>query len=227
MRIDVFSLFPQAFEWYVTQVHVRRARELGHELNVWNYRDYTPLAHLQVDDTPYGGGAGMVLRIDVVCAALEHVFGEPAEGLRERRRVVELTPRGRQLDDGLAAELARHDLVVLCGRYEGIDERVVNLVSDRVSIGPYVLSGGEIPAMALADAVLRKVEGVISNPESVVSESHSPDLGGGTEYPQYTRPAEFRGWTVPDVLLSGDHGAVERWRREQVGGGFAPPSGPC
>ena len=218
MRIDVFSLFPPAFEWYSTQVHVRRARELGHALNVWNYRDHTPLAHLQVDDTPYGGGAGMVLRIDVVCAALEAVFGEPAEGLRERRRVVELTPRGRQLDDGLAAELARHDLVVLCGRYEGIDERVANLVSDRVSIGPYVLSGGEIAAMALADAVLRKVDGVISNPDSVVSESHSPELGGGTEYPQYTRPAEFHGWTVPEVLLSGDHGAVDRWRAEQVGG---------
>ncbi|HOT23141.1 MAG TPA: tRNA (guanosine(37)-N1)-methyltransferase TrmD [Thermoleophilia bacterium] len=227
MRIDVFSLFPQAFDWYRTQVHVRRAQELGHELAVWNYRDYTPLAHLQVDDTPYGGGAGMVLRIDVVCAALEAVFHEPAEGLRERRRVVELTPRGRQLDDGLAAELAQRDLVVLCGRYEGIDERVANLVTDRVSIGPYVLSGGEIAAMALVDAVLRKVEGVISNPQSVVSESHSPELGGATEYPQYTRPAEFRGWAVPEVLLSGDHGAVERWRREQVGRGFAPPRDAC
>ncbi len=216
MRIDVFSLFPQAFEWYRTQVHVRRALELGHAVDVWNYRDFTPLAHLQVDDTPYGGGAGMVLRIDVVCAALEAVFGEPAETLRERRRVVELTPRGRQLDDALAAELARHDLVLLCGRYEGIDERVANVVSDRVSIGPYVLSGGEIAAMALCDAVLRKVEGVISNPESVVSESHAPELGGGTEYPQYTRPAEFRGWTVPEVLLSGDHGAVSRWRAAQV-----------
>jgi tRNA (guanine37-N1)-methyltransferase len=217
MRIDVFSLFPQAFEWYASQVHVRRAHDLGHALKVWNYRDHTPLAHLQVDDTPYGGGAGMVLRIDVVCAALEAVFGEPADGLRERRRVVELTPRGRQLDDGLAAELARHDLVVLCGRYEGIDERVVNLISERVSIGPYVLSGGEVAAMALTDAVLRKVDGVISNPESVVSESHSPELGGGTEYPQYTRPADFRGWAVPEVLLSGDHGAVDRWRAGRVG----------
>ena len=223
MRIDVFSLFPQAFEWYASQVHVRRAIELGHALGVWNYRDHTPLSHLQVDDTPYGGGAGMVLRVDVVCAALEAVFGEPAEGLRERRRVVELTPRGRQLDDGLAAELARGDLVVLCGRYEGIDERVANIVSDRVSIGPYVLSGGEVAAMALTDAVLRKVEGVISNPESVVSESHSPVLDGGMEYPQYTRPAEFRGWAVPDVLLSGDHGAVDRWRAEQVGKAAGEP----
>jgi len=223
VRIDVFSLFPQAFEWYASQVHVRRAIELGHALGVWNYRDHTPLSHLQVDDTPYGGGAGMVLRVDVVCAALEAVFGEPAEGLRERRRVVELTPRGRQLDDGLAAELARGDLVVLCGRYEGIDERVANIVSDRVSIGPYVLSGGEVAAMALTDAVLRKVEGVISNPESVLSESHSPVLDGGMEYPQYTRPAEFRGWAVPDVLLSGDHGAVDRWRAQQVGKAAGAP----
>jgi len=223
VRIDVFSLFPQAFEWYASQVHVRRAIELGHALGVWNYRDHTPLSHLQVDDTPYGGGAGMVLRVDVVCAALEAVFGEPAEGLRERRRVVELTPRGRQLDDGLAAELARGDLVVLCGRYEGIDERVANIVSDRVSIGPYVLSGGEVAAMALTDAVLRKVEGVISNPESVLSESHSPVLDGGMEYPQYTRPAEFRGWAVPDVLLSGDHGAVDRWRAQQVGKAAGEP----
>jgi tRNA (guanine37-N1)-methyltransferase len=226
MRIDVFSLFPEAFEWYATQVHVRRAVELGHSLKVWNYRDHTPLTHLQVDDTPYGGGAGMVLRIDVVCAALEAVFGVPAERLRTGRRVVELTPRGRQLDDALATELARGDLVVLCGRYEGIDERVANLVSDRVSIGPYVLSGGEVAAMALTDAVLRKVEGVISNPDSVVSESHSPELGGGTEYPQYTRPAEFRGWSVPEVLLCGDHGAVDRWRAAQVGrgAGAGPPS---
>jgi tRNA (guanine37-N1)-methyltransferase len=172
-----------------------------------------------------------VMRIDVVCAALEAVFGGPAEEVRSRRRVVELTPRGRQLDDRLATELAQRDLVVLCGRYEGIDERVANLVSDRVSIGPYVLSGGEVAAMALSDAVLRKVEGVISNPESVVSESHSTELGGGTEYPQYTRPAEFRGWSVPEVLLSGDHGAVDRWRAAQVGvtappGDAGPAAGP-
>ncbi len=227
MKIDVFSLFPEAFAWYAGQVHVRRAVELGHEFRVWNYRDHTPLAHLQVDDTPYGGGAGMVLRVDVVCAALEAVFAEPADRVRERRRVVELTPRGRQLDDRLAAELARDDLVLLCGRYEGIDERVSNVVTDRVSIGPYVLSGGELAAMALADAVLRKVEGVISNPESVVGESHSPELDGGTQYPHYTRPAEFRGWAVPGVLLSGDHGAVERWRAAQVGRRFAPPPDAC
>ena len=217
MRFDVFTLFPEAFDWYLTQVHITAARELGHGFVLTNYRDHTPLSHLQVDDTPYGGGAGMVLRIDVVCAALEAAFGEDAERIRETRRVVELTPKGRQLDDALAGELAAGpDLVLLCGRYEGIDERVTHLITDRVSIGPYVLSGGEVAAMATLDAVTRKLPGVISNPESIVSESHAPELEGGAEYPHYTRPAEFRGWEVPEVLRSGHHAEIERWRAEQV-----------
>jgi tRNA (guanine37-N1)-methyltransferase len=216
MRIDVFTLFPEAFVWFADQVHVTRARGLGVDLSLWNYRDHTPLRHGQVDDTPYGGGAGMVLRIDVVCAALEAVFGVPAEGVTGARRVVELTPRGRLLDDPLATELAAGDLCLLCGRYEGIDERVANLVTDRVSIGPYVLSGGEIAAQALLDAVVRKIGGAVSNPESVAGDSFSPDLGGALEYPHYTRPAEFHGWQVPAVLLAGDHAAVECWRREQL-----------
>ncbi len=216
MRIDVFTLFPAAFDWYVTQVHVRKALDLGHEVVFTNYRDHTPLSHLQVDDTPYGGGAGMVLRIDVVAAALEAAFAVAASAVRETRRVVELTPKGRQFDDRLAEELAAGDFALLCGRYEGIDERVAHLVTDRVSIGPYVLSGGEVAAMAVTDAVLRKLPDVISNPESVIDESFAAGLEGGTEYPQYTRPAEFAGWTVPEVLVSGDHGAIARWRAEQV-----------
>ncbi len=130
----------------------------------------------------------MVLRIDVVCAALEAVFGQDCAALRQERRVVELTPKGRQLDDALAAELAGGDLCLLCGRYEGIDERVANVVSDRISIGPYVLSGGEVAAMALIDAVVRKLEGAVSNPESVLSESHSPELGGGVGVPALHAP---------------------------------------
>jgi tRNA (guanine37-N1)-methyltransferase len=216
VRFDVFTLFPEAFDWYVGQVHIRAALDLGHELVLSNYRDHTPLSHLQVDDAPYGGGAGMVLRIDVVCAALEAVFGVDAEQVKVGRRVVELTPKGRQLDDALACELAGGDLVLLCGRYEGIDERVEHLVTDRVSIGPYVLSGGEIAAMATLDTVTRKLACVISNPDSIVSESHAPELEGGAEYPHYTRPAEFRGWEVPEVLRSGHHAAIERWRAEQV-----------
>jgi len=217
MRYDVFTLFPTAFDWYLQQVHIRAACELGHEFVFTNYRDHTPLGHLQVDDTPYGGGAGMVLRIDVVCAALEAVFPAPAEEVKRSRRVIELTPKGRQLDDALAGELAAAgDLVLLCGRYEGIDERVTQLISDRVSIGPYVLSGGELAAMTLLDAVTRKLPGVISNPESVVAESYAAELEGGAEYPHYTRPAEFRGWQVTEVLRSGHHGAIARWRAERV-----------
>lgn len=219
MRIDVFTLFPDGFAWFERQVHVARACSLGLELNLWNYRDTTPLRHGQVDDAPYGGGAGMVLRIDVVWAALAAVFGGAPDRLAATRRVVELTPRGRQLDDALAGELAGGDLCVLCGRYEGIDERVAHLVSDRVSIGPYVLAGGELAAQVLLDAVVRKIEGAVSNPESVAGDSFSAELGGALEYPHYTRPAEFHGWEVPAVLLSGDHGAVERWRRDRLSGG--------
>jgi len=216
LKLDVFTLFPEAFDWFLGQVHLRRAADLGLQVNLWNYRDYTPLNAGQVDDAPYGGGAGMVLRIDVLCAALEAVFGQDCAVLKDQRRVVELTPKGRQLDDALAAELAAADLCLLCGRYEGIDERVEHVVTDRISIGPYVLSGGEVAAMALMDAVVRKLEGAVSNPESVVSESHSPELNGGVEYPHYTRPAEYRGWRVPDVLVSGNHAAIARWRAGQV-----------
>jgi tRNA (guanine37-N1)-methyltransferase len=217
VRFDVFTLFPEAFDWYLGQVHIRAARDLGHEFVLTDYRDHTPLTHLQVDDAPYGGGAGMVLRIDVVCAALEAALGVDAERVKDTRRVIELTPKGRQLDDALAAELAEGpDLVLLCGRYEGIDERVTHLISDRVSVGPYVLSGGEVAAMATLDAVTRKLPGVISNPDSVVRESHAPGLEGGVEYPHYTRPAEFRGWEVPEVLRSGHHAEIDRWRAEQV-----------
>jgi tRNA (guanine37-N1)-methyltransferase len=216
MRLDVFTLFPEAFDWFLGQVHLRRAADLGLHVNLWNYRDYTPLNAGQVDDAPYGGGAGMVLRIDVLCAALEAVFGRDCAALKDQCRVVELTPKGRQLDDALAADLATADICLLCGRYEGIDERVTNVVTDRISIGPYVLSGGEVAAMALTDAVVRKLEGAVSNPESVLSESHSPELGGGVEYPHYTRPAEYRGWGVPEVLVSGNHAAIASWRAAQV-----------
>ena len=216
MQCDVLTLFPAAFDWYLSQVHIRNAERLGHRFRLTNYRDHTPLGHLQVDDTPYGGGAGMVLRIDVVCAALEAAFDVPAERVQDTRRVIELTPKGVPLTDAYARRLATDDLVLLCGRYEGIDERVVNVVTDRVSIGPYVLCGGEIAAMALLDAVVRKLPGVVSNPESVICESHSPELEGAGEYPQFTRPATYRGWAVPDVLLSGDHGAVAAWRSTHV-----------
>lgn len=212
MRLDVFTLFPEAFAWFAQQVHVNRARALGVELNLWDYRATTPLKHGQVDDTPYGGGAGMVLRIDVVCAALEAVFERDSASVAETRRVVELTPRGRQLDDALAAELATGDLCVLCGRYEGIDERVrTALDADEVSVGDFVLTGGEVAALCVIEATLRLLPGALGDDDSALQDSFADGL---LDFPHFTRPALLRGMAVPDVLLSGDHGRVRRWRRK-------------
>jgi tRNA (guanine37-N1)-methyltransferase len=213
VRIDVFTLFPEWFDWFATQRHVSNALESGSELRFFHYRDTTPLTGGQVDDAPYGGGAGMVLRVDVVDAALRAAYGEPPWS----PRIIVLAPSGRQLDDKLATELAseRH-LALLCGRYEGIDERVnEHLADDAISIGPYVVSGGEVAAMVAADAVLRKLPGALGHADSAVEESFSEALGGAPEYPHYTRPASYRGWEVPEVLLSGDHERVRRWRLER------------
>jgi tRNA (guanine37-N1)-methyltransferase len=211
LQLDVFTLVPHAFAWLTEQRPV--AAVLGDELDLrlFSYRDYTPLKASQVDDEPYGGGAGMVLRVDVVAAALDSVYG----GAREHR-VVALTPQGRQLTQAVVEELAAEErLTLLSARFEGFDERVlINLASDAISIGPYVLSGGELPAMVVTDAIARRLPGAIDE-ESGLVESFSAELDGGLEYPHYTRPAEFRGWRVPDVLLSGDHGKIEEWRKEQ------------
>lgn len=217
MQIDVFTLFPQWFDWFRTQRHVENAVRLGHELDCVNYRDTTPLSAGQVDDTPFGGGAGMVLRVDVVEAALRARYDtDPAE-LPARRRVIALTPGGRMLDDGLVDELAAEPaLTLLCGRYEGFDERIVeHFASDAISIGRYVLAGGELAAMVVADAVLRKLPGALGHVDSAHEESFSAALEGAPEYPHYTRPAEHRGWRVPDILLSGHHQHIRDWRLEQ------------
>ncbi len=217
MRIDVFTLFPGWFDWFRTQRHVANALALGHAFDCVDYRATTPLKAGQVDDTPFGGGAGMVLRVDVVEAALRARYGEdPVEG-RERRRVIALTPAGRLLDDALAGELAREeDVVLLCGRYEGFDERIVErFCTDTLSIGRYVLAGGELAAMVVADTVIRKLPGALGHEESALEESFSEALDGDPEYPHYTRPAEWRGWPVPEVLLSGHHANIRRWRREE------------
>jgi tRNA (guanine37-N1)-methyltransferase len=217
MQIDVFTLFPGAFEWFCSQRHVANALALGHELGFVNYRDHTPLSAGQVDDTPFGGGAGMVLRVDVVEAALRARYDEDPVELRSRRRVIALDPSGRLLDDALVDELAAQPaLTLLCGRYEGFDERVIEyFCSDRISIGRYVLAGGELPAMVLCDALLRKLPGSLGHEHSALEESFSAALEGGPEYPHYTRPAEHRGWRVPDVLLSGHHAEIAKWRLEQ------------
>jgi len=218
MQIDVFTLFPEWFGWFESQRHVRNALRLGHGLRYFNYRDTTPLPNGQVDDSPYGGGAGMLIRVDVVDAALQAVYGSDTGAMREARRVAVLTPAGRQLDDGVAEELAAVErLTLLCGRYEGVDERVrEHLANDALSVGPYVLSGGELAAMVVADSVLRKLPGTLGDAASPVEESFSPALEGGVEYPHYTRPASYRGWDVPDVLLSGHHAEVQRWRSANI-----------
>jgi tRNA (guanine37-N1)-methyltransferase len=212
LQLDVFTLIPHAFAWLTEQRPVAAVLGDELELRLFNYRDYTPLAGGQVDDDPYGGGAGMVLRVDVVAAALEAAYGDPPN-----HRVVALTPQGRQLTQPIVEELAGEErLTLLSARFEGFDERVlIHLASDAISIGPYVLSGGELPAMVVVDAIARRLPGALGSEASSLVESFSAELEGGLEYPHYTRPADFRGWRVPEVLLSGDHAKIEEWRREQ------------
>ena len=211
MQIDVFTLFPHWFDWFVEQRHVRNT---GARIDLVDFRETTPLSGGQVDDTPYGGGAGMVIRVDVIEAAMQERYGEAPP---PRRRVVALTASGRQLDDALSSELAEEpDLTLLCGRYEGFDERIVeHLATDAVSIGPYVLAGGELAAMVVLDSLLRKMPGALGHEASAVEESFSAALEGGPEYPHYTRPAVWRGHAVPEILLSGDHAKVRAWRLEE------------
>ena len=213
MKIDVFTLFPDWFDWFGSQRHVRNVLERDSQFRFFNYRDTTPLGGGQVDDAPYGGGAGMVLRVDVVDAALNAAYSDG----REPSRVVLLAPSGRQFDDSMARQLAAEPhLALLCGRYEGVDERIRDqLATDAVSVGPYVLSGGELAAMVVIDAVTRKLPGALGHSESAVEESFSEALGGAPEYPHYTRPASYRGWDVPEVLISGDHARVREWRLDQ------------
>jgi tRNA (guanine37-N1)-methyltransferase len=223
VRIDVFTLFPDWFGWFTEQRHVRNALAGPLELECVDLRATTPLKAGQVDDTPYGGGAGMVVRVDVVDAALRDRYGGDPMSPGAGRRVIALDAGGRQFDDALATELARADeLTLLCGRYEGFDERVKqHLATDVVSIGPYVLAGGELAAMVVCDAVIRKLPGALGHADSALEESFSEALGGAPEYPHYTRPVEWRGHRVPDVLLSGDHARIAAWRRAESAGRLA------
>ena len=212
MQLDVFTLVPHAYAWLTEQRPVAAVLGTSLDLRLFNYRDTTPLRAGQVDDEPYGGGAGMVLRVDVVAAALDAVYeGDP------QRPVIALSPQGRQLTQEVVEELAEQPaLTALSARFEGFDERIVeHLATDAISIGPYVLSNGDLPAMVLVDAIARRLPGALAEGSGEL-ESFSPALGGALEHPHYTRPPDFRGWTVPDVLLSGDHGKIESWRKEHV-----------
>jgi len=211
MRFDVFTLFPEVFGPYLDSSILLRARQNGLlEVVLHNIRDWTTDRHHTTDDMPYGGGGGMVMKPEPIFAAVETVLGIPPAC-----PVILLTPQGRVFTQNVAQELVQQPhLGLLCGRYEGIDERVrEHLVTDEISIGDYVLSGGELPALALIDALTRLLPGALGDPGGAADDSHAMGL---LEYPHYTRPPEFRGWRVPDILLSGDHGRVDLWRREQA-----------
>jgi len=213
MRFDVFTLLPELFPAYLESSILQRARQRGLiEIEVHNIRDYALDRHHVTDDTPYGGGGGMVMKPEPLFAAVEAIFG-PAP--IRNCPIVLLTPQGRVFTQRIAQELSRHDRIgLICGRYEGVDERIrQHLATDEISIGDFVLTGGELPALVMLDAVSRLLAGVLGDPSGAADDSHASGL---LEYPHYTRPPEFRTWRVPEVLLSGDHARIERWRREQA-----------
>jgi len=218
MQFEVFTLLPEVFPPYLESSILLRARQRGLiSVNVHNIRDYTHDKHHMTDDTPYGGGGGMVMKPEPVFEAVESVLGrfDPLSAPPQPASpIIMLTPQGRVFSQTIAEELSRYDkIALLCGRYEGMDERIrEHLVTDEISIGDYVLTGGELPALILIDAVSRLIPGVLGDPDGAMDDSHATGL---LEYPHYTRPPEFRGWGVPEILLSGDHGKIERWRREQ------------
>src|ERR671923_521218 len=216
MQFEVFTLLPEVFPPYLESSILQRARQRGLiDVRVHDIRAYTHDKHHTTDDTPYGGGGGMVIKPEPVFDAVESVLGPRATTQPLVVPVILLTPQGRVFDQRVAEELARYErIALLCGRYEGVDERIrEHLITDEISVGDYVLTGGELPALVLIDAISRLMPGVLGDPTGAEDDSHSMGL---LEYPHYTRPPEFRGWKVPEVLLSGDHGKIEKWRREQA-----------
>lgn len=210
MLVDLFSLFPDVFTSYLNTSILKRAQESGAlEVRAHNIRDWAADRHHTTDDTPYGGGGGMVMKPEPVFSAVESVLGRPPSC-----PVVLLSPQGRSFNQQIAFELSQHEhLALICGRYESVDERIrQHLATDSISIGDYVLTGGELPALVIVDAVTRLLPGVLGDPEAPLQDSHATGL---LEHPHYTRPPEFRGWTIPDVLLSGNHAEIARWRRQE------------
>jgi tRNA (guanine37-N1)-methyltransferase len=217
MQFEVFTLLPEVFPPYLESSILQRARQRGLiDVRIHNIRDYTHDRHHTTDDTPYGGGGGMVMKPEPVFEAVESVLGISSSPAQPTPfPVILLTPQGRVFTQRVAEELSRHErIALLCGRYEGVDERIrEHLVTDEISVGDYVLTGGELPALMMIDAISRLLPGVLGDPTGAEDDSHSMGL---LEYPHYTRPPEFRGWKVPDILLSGDHAKIEKWRREQA-----------
>lgn len=217
MQFEVFTLLPEVFPPYLESSILLKARQRGLiDVRVHNIREYTHDRHHVTDDTPYGGGGGMVMKPEPVFEAVESVLGlETLQAQPQVVPVILMTPQGRVFTQRVAEELSRYEhIALLCGRYEGVDERIrEHLVTDEISIGDYVLTGGELPALMIIDAVSRLIPGVLGDPTGAEDDSHSMGL---LEYPHYTRPTEFRGWKVPDILLSGDHARIDKWRREQA-----------
>jgi tRNA (guanine37-N1)-methyltransferase len=215
MEFDVFTLLPEVFPPYLESSILQRARQRGLiDVRVHNIRDWATDKHHVTDDEPYGGGGGMVMKVEPVFAAVESVLGRSASQNEGDCPIVLLTPQGRVFNQSVAMELIQHPrLALICGRYEGVDERIrVHLVTDQISIGDFVLTGGELPALILIDALTRLLPGVLGDPDGAFDDSHASGL---LEYPHYTRPPEFRGWVVPDILISGNHARIAGWRREQ------------
>ena len=218
MQFEVFTLLPEVFPPYLESSILQRAHQRGLvSVNIHNIRDFTHDKHHTTDDTPYGGGGGMVMKAGPVFEAVETVLelGAHQTGPQSVCPIILLDPQGRVFTQAVADELSRHEkIALLCGRYEGVDERIrEHLVTDEISVGDYVLTGGELPALILIDAVSRLIPGVLGDPDGAADDSHATGL---LEYPHYTRPPEFRGWSVPEILLSGDHGKIDKWRREQA-----------
>lgn len=217
MQFDVFTILPEVFPTYLDTSILKKARDRGLiDIRMHNIREYTHDKHHTTDDTPYGGGGGMVMKPEPIFEAVESVLGlTPSQPTPQPIPVILLTPQGRVFTQRVAEELSQHEhIALLCGRYEGIDERIrEHLVTDEISVGDYVLTGGELPALLVIDAVARLIPGVLGDPTGAEDDSHAMGL---LEYPHYTKPAEFRGWKVPEILLSGDHGKIEKWRREQA-----------
>ena len=209
MRIDILTLFPEMFDGVLSASMLGRAQANGLiDIRVHNIRDYTDNKHKKADDYPFGGGAGLVMMAQPIYDCMDAVL----EGGTARR--ILMTPRGRTLNQKIAKELSQEDrLILLCGHYEGVDERVMEIIDDEISVGDYVLTGGELPAMVLVDCVSRLIPGVLGSEDSAADESFSEDL---LEYPQYTRPASFRGMDVPEILLNGHHAKIQAWRKEQA-----------